>query len=506
MVRTDEDLIFTIDISSLLVKVAVVTAKGKPIASAQQPYATISDDDAGFAKSFDTTEIWTKVAQCSRDVLQKIKNPKAKFIAVVSCAQRIACVFLDGEGNAVYSGPNKDARGVDCTSYIEELFPEDKELFKITGRGPSLVFTLARLLWFREEAAEKFEAIKKVLMLDDWIAFKLSGRYCTDPTTASDSQLFDIAKREWSQQIIEGYHFDTELLPEIVNSGTVIGELTPETAKHLGLPPRIPVVKGGGDSQITILGTGCIEPKEVGVSLGSTATANLVVGEPTIDPEQNFWTNCYVLPGTWFIEANAGFTGGLYNWFKANFLQGLPGDLDAVTAKFLQEIPPGANSTFAFLGPERMSFKDQTQIKRSAFVFPEQGSISTIETNRAGFTKALFENIGFGILENYQALKTFTPEIINLYCGGGMVKSGPFMQMLANILEKEIRVPVVKDSSIVGAAISALVGMKEYATHQKAIADIVKQETYTPSKDVVETYRSVYRQWKEYKATIAKLI
>lgn len=505
MNRTDDELIFAIDISSLLVKVAVITAKGKPIASAQQPYATISDDDAGFAKSFDTKEIWTKVTQCSRDVLQKIKNTKAKIIAVVSCAQRIACVFLNGEGNAIYSGPNKDARGVDCTSYIEEVFPEDKELFKITGRGPSLVFALARLLWFREEAAEKFADIKKVLMLDDWIAYKLSGRYCTDPTTASDSQLFDIAKREWSQQIIEGYNFDAELFPEIVNSGSVIGELTAEAAKQLGLPPRIPIVKGGGDSQITILGTGCIEPKEIGVSLGSTATANLVVEEPTIDPEQNFWTNCYVLPGSWFIEANAGFTGGVYNWFKLNFLQGLSGDLDALTAKFLQETPPGANATFAFLGPERMSFKDQTQIKRSAFIFPEQGSISTIETNRAGFTKALFENIGFGILENYQALQTFSPETLNLYCGGGMTKSIPFMQMLANVLEKDIRVPVVKDSSVVGAAISALVGLKDYATHQKAIADIVKHDIYSPSKDVVETYKSVYRQWKEYKATIAKL-
>ncbi len=79
------------------------------------------------------------------------------------------------------------------------------------------------------------------------------------------------------------------------------------------------------------------------------------------------------------------------------------------------------------------------------------------------------------------------------------------MQMLANVLEKDIRVPVVKDSSVVGAAISALVGLKDYATHQKVIADIVKHDIYTPSKDVVETYKSVYRQWKEYKATIAKL-
>ncbi len=505
MVRTEEDLIFTIDVSSLLVKVAIVTAKGKPVASAQQPYATITDDDAGFAKSFDTKEIWTKVAQCSREVLQKVKNPHAKFIAVVSCAQRIACVFLDSDGNAVYSGPNKDARGVDSQSYIEEVFPEDKELFKITGRGPSLVFALARLLWFREEAGEKYSEIKKVLMLDDWIAYKLSGRYCTDPTTASDSQLFDIAKHEWSQQIIEGFHFNPEILPEIVNSGTVVGELTAETSKHLGLPPRIPVVKGGGDSQITILGTGCIEPREVGVSLGSTATANLVVGEPTIDPEQNFWTNCYVLPSTWFIEANAGFTGGLYNWFKDNFLNGLSGDLDALTEKFLQETAPGANATFAFLGPERMSFKDQTTIKRSAFVFPEQGSISTIETNRAGFTKALYENIGFGILENYQALQTFSPEVIHLSCGGGMAKSDQFMQMLANIVDKDIRVPVVKDSAVVGAAISALVGLKDYTTHQKAIADIVKYDTFSPTKDAVETYRSVYRQWKEYKKTIAQL-
>jgi autoinducer 2 (AI-2) kinase len=505
MVRTDDDLIFTIDVSSLLVKVAVVTAKGKPVAAAQQPYTILTDDDAGFAKSFDVGELWSKIGQCSREVLHRVKNPRARFIAVVSCAQRVACVFLNRDGDVVYGGPNKDTRGVDSQSCIEEVFPAEADLFKITGRGPSLIFALARLLWFREGAAEKYSEIKRVLMLDDWIAYKLSGRYCTDPTTASDSQFFDITKREWSQQIIEGFHFDPAIFPEIVNPGSVVGELVEETAKHLGIPPRIPVIKGGADSQITILGTGCIEPGQVGISLGSTATANLVVAEPTIDPGQNFWTNCYVLPGTWFIEANAGFTGGLYNWFKENFLKDLSGDLDALTERFLQETPPGANATFAFLGPELMNFKDQTQIKRSAFVFPDQGSISTIITNRAGFTRALYENIGFGVLENYQALKTFNPSVTRLFCGGGMSKSGQFMQMLANILDTDIYVPVVRDSAITGAMISALVGLKEYPTYQKVIADIVKHDISSPKRDLVEAYKNVYRQWKDYKATIAKL-
>ena len=501
----DQEYILSIDVSSLNVKIAIVSTKGELLASVQKPYVTRTDDEAGFAKAFDMVEIWTRIVEGTREVLQSAPGIESQVIAIVPCAQRIACVFLDEDGNAIYGGPNQDARGVDSQFLIEDEYPEEADLFKITGRGPPLVFALARLLWFREEREEDFARIKKVLMLDDWIAYKLSGRFVTDPTAATDSQLFDIAQRAWCSEIIEKFDLDADWFPEVVESGTGIGTLSADAADQLSLPPAVIVVKAGGDSQVTILGAGCVEPYQLGVSLGSTATANVIIPDAQTDPEINFWTNCYVVPKTWVIEANAGFSGRTYNWFKDNFLQGVEGDLDTLVAGYLRDLPPGANATFAYLGPQRMAIKDQTQIKRSAFVFPDQSSISTLVASRATCAKALFENLAFGVLENIQALQGFVPEVTRIFCGGGMTKSKEFMEMLANVLGQEVYVPVIRDSAFVGAVISALVALGKYPSHQAAVADIVQHDVFTPDEKISSEYQKIYKQWATYKAAIDKL-
>ena len=173
----DSDKILSIDISSKKVKVSIVSEILELESVSVQGYDIIDEDINGFAKRFELDKIWNKVKIGIKNVIKE--NKPESIIGISSCGFRMATIFLDKYGNEIYGGPNTDLRGIDSVYLIESKFSEE-ELFKITAHSPSLMFSLARLLWFQEEAEDQYKNIGKILMIDDWLVYKLTGEYYTD--------------------------------------------------------------------------------------------------------------------------------------------------------------------------------------------------------------------------------------------------------------------------------------------------------------------------------------
>ena len=347
------NFIIVIDVSSNSVKVGLVSEDLKLIHSNSHRIKIFNEDLDGFAKRFDIEDLWNKLILGVNEAISKISNQNSKVIGISTCAQRMASVFLDKKGQVIYGGPNIDIRGIDSAYLIENEFIE-RDLFDITGHCPSFLFCLARLLWFREEEEETYNKIRKVLALDDWLVYQLTGIYVSDFSAAAESQLLDIKKREWSSEIIQAFDFNPDFFPDLVESGTVIGQLNLEMAKKFNLNQgTIPVVKSGGDTQATLLGMGAIEQGDIGFCLGTTAPIDLVINEPLIDPSCNYWTSCHSLKGKWLLEGHAGNTGASYNWFKQCFLSNSNDNPDLLMDTYLKKSSPGALSTYAYLGPEK---------------------------------------------------------------------------------------------------------------------------------------------------------
>ena len=237
-----DDKILTIDVSSTSIKVALISNQLKIDCNFNQPVDVIDETIDGFAKIFDMDKLWDKICLGIKKVISLSNNLNINVIGISTCAQRTASVFIDSTGKEIYGGPNIDIRGIDTAYLIDNEFSE-KELFDITGHSPSLLFTLARILWFREESEHKYEKIKKILMLDDWLIYRLSGEIVTDVSSAAESQILDIKKRDWSNNIIETFNLDPDLFPNIVESGTIIGHLKPDLIKKFNIhQTKIPMV------------------------------------------------------------------------------------------------------------------------------------------------------------------------------------------------------------------------------------------------------------------------
>ena len=499
-----ENLILTIDVSSNKIKVALISDNLKLRRYLSRDLKIFDEDLDGFAKRFDMNDIWNKLKSTIHELL-KNRAENTNFIGISSCAQRMAVVFVNSKGNVIYGGPNTDVRGIDSAYLIEDEFSEE-ELFKITGHSPSILFCLSRLLWFKEEEKELYSKIDKVLMLDDLIVNKLTGNICSDLTSAAESQLLDIKKGCWSLKIIEAFDFNPDLFPELIDLGTITGELKPELINYFKIKQKsIPVIKTGGDTQATLLGMGVIEDGNIGISLGTTAPVHLVVNEPILDPTYNFWTTFHSLKGKWLIEGNSGNTGLVYDWLKNNILSTEMNNKDKVIENYLKEVEPGSDSTFAFLGPEIMNIKDQTSLKRGVFVFPPPTLITEKLPKINNFARSVIENICFGINENYKKLLKYSNLEVKLYSAGGMAKSNEFCKILANVLNQDIKVPQIQDSAFIGCAMNTLIGLDLYQDYRKVIDELLEFKEFPIDDNISNKYKKVFKEWKILKKRVNEL-
>ena len=133
-------------------------------------------------------------------------------------------------------------------------------------------------------------------MLSDWIVYRLTGQHVTEPSCGSSSGMFALADRRWSPSITALCGLPAEVLPPVVDPGTVVGEVSAAAAEATGLRAGTAVVAGGADTQLGLLGAGA-ERDEYTVVGGTFWQNTVLLGEPLIDPEARLRTLCHVTPG-----------------------------------------------------------------------------------------------------------------------------------------------------------------------------------------------------------------
>ncbi|TFG98639.1 hypothetical protein E4H12_05545, partial [Candidatus Thorarchaeota archaeon] len=219
-------VIVAIDAGTTGVRCMIASADGTPIAISRRSWEYTTPPDLEIAKEFDPDHFWHLVCTVVKEAIKISKVSLGDLESVATTSQRHGSVFLDNQGKEVYAGPNIDARGAMTQYIIEESLGE--KYHEITGCWPPLMFSPSRLSWFEEEEPEIFEDIAHILPINDWISYKLGNIFTTDPSSGSGTGFMDIRKCEWSDEVADAVGVSRDILPEIHESGSVIGEVTPE--------------------------------------------------------------------------------------------------------------------------------------------------------------------------------------------------------------------------------------------------------------------------------------
>ena len=140
-----------------------------------------------------------------------------------------------------------DGRTSEETDYLNNVIGKDK-LSQYTANIAFAGFTAPKILWMKKNEPEKFAKVVKIMLPKDYLAYRLSGSFCTDVSDASGMLLLDVKNRCWSKEMLEICGVKEEQLPKVYESWEVVGTLKPEVAKELGFSENVKVIAGAGDN------------------------------------------------------------------------------------------------------------------------------------------------------------------------------------------------------------------------------------------------------------------
>ncbi len=490
----------------------LISLDGKQMASAYREWQYTVPADAPSGWEFDADQFWRIIGAAVQEAIQKSGVDPRDIVAVSTTSQREGIVLLDKEKKAVYAGPNLDGRaGAESRQMAGELGPE---IYRVSGHWPEAMFAPARLWWLKQHRPAVYAAATHLLMINDWVVFRLCGELTSEPTNASETLLYDIGERAWSQSLAARLQVDPAILAKVYPAGTVVGSVSRQAAAETGLAAGTPVVVGGADTQCGLLGLGAIQPGALGAIAGTTTPLQLVTDRPVLDPAYRLWTGCHVVPGQWVLESNARATGISYRWFRDAFgrREELPEyNLSAEEFERMNEaaaaVPPGANGVMALAGPLISNVsRDYSLLNGFVGIRPRAPERS----GRKEFIRAILENMAYAIRGNWEQLGEVTGSFpATLAVGGGSAKNPTWLEILTNVLEVPVWIPRVQEVSSVGCAICAGVGAGVYPDFAAGVDALVATAgVFQPETGVSALYRDLYAKWlffyREFEAMSAR--
>ena len=190
---------WVVDAGSSAARCLVFDEAGRVAGSSAGAWRYAKPADApDLAREFDTSALWADLCSLVRPALQDAGTEPSRIGAVAVTGQRQAVVFLDAAGRELYAGPNLDLRAVFEGAQLDD---EDADAIRAaTGRLPSMLFTHAKLRWFREHRPRAYAKIACILTLPDWVAWKLTGELAAEPSLAVEAGLLDVHTGAWRAQ------------------------------------------------------------------------------------------------------------------------------------------------------------------------------------------------------------------------------------------------------------------------------------------------------------------
>ena len=164
-----------------------------------------------------------------------------------------------------------DGRTSEETNYLNEVVGRNR-LSEYTANIAFAGFTAPKILWMQKNEPQLWARVKKIMLPKDYLAYRLSGTFCTDYSDASGMLLLDVKNRCWSKEMMEICHVTREQLPDLFESYEAVGTLKPEIAEELGLSAEVKIIAGAGDNAAAAVGTGTVGEGRCNLSLGTSGT------------------------------------------------------------------------------------------------------------------------------------------------------------------------------------------------------------------------------------------
>jgi xylulokinase len=464
-------ILLGLDLGTSGVKAIALTSEGKALATG---YASFPSRVHGAEFEQDPHDWWEAVLLALADLAGSAGRPiLAEVGAVGLSGQTHGLVLTDDSGEPVrpvmtWADHRAAAESAELRQRLDGTFVDR------TGNHPMEAFTAPKLLWVARHEPEILAATRRFFLPKDWLRWRLTGEWATDPSDASSTLFFDLSTQIWDEELIEASGGNAALFPGILPSGSVAGRISREVARATGLPAGTPVAVGGSDVACAALGAGMVDAGATYVNVGTACQVLTATDAPR---PGGYYVFQHVVPGR-FLAMGSLFAAGLsLRWFAERFAAeeretakresvSVYGILDRLAAA----VPPGADGLMYLPYLDGGSIPHPDANARGAFIglSPHHGAPEVV--------RAILEGVGFGIADILVSFRRAGLPLTDVRLGGGAADSELWTSILANILGMRLSV-LERASSPVAAAILAGVAAGEFLDFPHGVDACVRLAT-----------------------------
>ncbi len=378
-----------------------------------------------------------------------------------------------------------DGRTTEETAYLNEQIGRER----LTGYTANIAFagfTAPKVLWMQKNEPDLWAKVKKIMLPKDYLAYRLSGTFCTDYSDASGMLLMDVKNKCWSKEMMEICHVSREQLPDLYESFEVVGTLKKEIASELGVPETVKVIAGAGDNAAAAVGTGTVGANHCNLSLGTSGTLFVSSDKFGVD-EHNALHSFAHADGGYHLMGCMLSAASCNKWWMDEILK---------TKDYARE-----QKGIQTLGENQVFYLPYLMGERSPHNNPDARAMfvgMSMDTTREDMTLAVLEGVAFGLRDSLEVARSLDIRIdSSRICGGG-AKSPLWRQIIAAVMNVKLEIIESEEGPGYGAAILAAVGCGTFESVESACEKLVKViDTVEPDPELVQKYEEKYQKFKQ---------
>lgn len=471
------DLALSIDVGTGSARAALVDGGGRILAIAAREHEQIVPQ-FGWSEQR-PADWWAGVVQSVRSVLDQVEGARGRIAAVCACGQMHGTVLVDDSGALTRDTVPlwNDKRTLDLVAAFERDHAPATYLAE-SGNPPTPAWPGFKLAWIRDHDPEAYRRAAAVMMPKDYINFRLTGEIAMEATEGSCSFLMNPATRDWSPSMIALMGLDPAKLPRLRSPLEILGGVTATAAVETGLMEGTPVLVGGADYPMALLGSGACRPGLVSDVTGTSSIITLITEAPLLDPEI---CNVATIEGGWgpFVLLESG--GDAMRWARRAFHEGTLG-YPEIVAKAAEAAPGAGGLLFLpYLVGERLGAHRNA---RAQFFGLGAGH------GLAELHRAVLEGVAFAVTRHIRVMEAASGRPLDrLIASGGGAKTALWLKIKASATGLPILVPEEAECGVVGCAAMVAAATGRFSTVQDAAAAFVRHGAeIAPDPEWAERY------------------
>ena len=452
-------LILTLDAGTTALKGALFDHSGNMLCSCSYEYHL--EKPAPDIVELDPEIYWIAAKTVIAGILEETALSPESIAALGVTSQGETLVVLDKHGKPLHKAIVwLDNRAKAETETIRQEFGREL-VYHVTGQqdiAPG--WPAAKILWLRRHEPEVFKHAAKFLMVEDYLIYRLTGNFATDHALNPSTLYYDLRNGCWWDKMLDFIGISAGQLPDLLNSGAIAGNII----AGIGLSVKTVVTVAPIDQVASAVGAGNIAPGMITETTGCALAVCATVEHPVYDPAMRIGLYRHAIPGLFVMLPWIPTAGMILRWFRDEFGDGL--DYSALVES-ASKIPPGSNGLILLPHFSGMNSPEVNPEAKGVFY-----GVTTAH-GKAHFVRAILEAVAFALRDNVELLEESGIACQDVTSLGGAASSSLWLQIKADVLQRNIKSMHCKETTSLGTAVLAAAGTGVFASIEEAVKAMV---------------------------------